>query len=360
MSGKDSYAGMLEHLEYPESKRLRAILEFLMTPDEAELVAALPGSQQEVADKTGVDIKRVTETLDALFYRGVIFPRGDFRRRVYFRFAKSLGQFHDSTMADLTINPKTDGELFRLWRDFEENEMFPRWGEDLKKRPGPITRIVPAYKSIKDLPGVLPYENFPEILKAQELIAATPCACRYCTEGIGEPCDIHNEMNDYACLQFNRGADYVITRGSGKEMNIEEALAFNDRIEETGLLHIWLNAAVLSGPKMSCQCCGDCCVDAVTADINGIPRTQSWEKSRYEAYVNQGDCDGCQVCIDRCLFDAIEMVRTEGSKKLKAVVDPEACFGCGVCVVGCEQSALKMKTVRPPEHIPAPPATFSY
>ena len=56
-----------------------------------------------------------------------------------------------------------------------------------------------------------------------------------------------------------------------------------------------------------------------------------------------------------CLFDAIEMVKPEGSKKFKAVVDAEQCWGCGVCVLGCDQAALKMKTVRPAEHIPPAP-----
>lgn len=354
MTEGDVYAGMLEPLGYPDSRRLRAILEYLMTPDEARIVAALPGTPQEVADKTGVDVNRVRDTLDSMFYKGVVFPRGDFRKREYYRFTKSIGQFHDSTMADMTIDPRTNGGLFRLWRDFEENEMFPRMGENLRQRPRPYFRIVPAWGAIKDLPGVLPYESFPEILKAQDLIAAAPCSCRWCTEGIGEPCNLHDEAGEYACLQFNRGADYVITRGSGREMSIDEALEFNDRIEKVGLLHIWGNAAVMTGPKMSCQCCGDCCVDAVTADIHGIPRTQSWAKSRYEAYVTQDDCTGCQVCVDRCLFDAIDMVRPEGSKKYKAVVDPEACFGCGVCVLGCDYDALKMRAVRPPEYIPAP------
>ena len=360
MNGTDVYEGLLAHLGFPGSDRLRAILEYLMTPDEAALVAALPGTQQEVADKTGVDINQVTETLDALFYKGVIFPRGDFRRRVYFRFARSIGQFHDSTMATTELVPERDTEFFKLWYDFDDHEMYPRFAEGFRQRSNPGSRIVPAYQSIKDLPGVLPYENFPELLKAQELIAVTPCSCRYCTDSVGEPCDIHDEVHDLTCFQFDRGADYVITRDSGRELTIEEALELNDRVEQTGLLHIWPNAAMMTGPKTSCQCCRDCCMTTVPADQAGIPMSGIWEKSRYEAYVNQGDCDGCQVCIDRCLFDAIEMVRTEGSKKLKAVVDPEACFGCGVCVVGCEQSALKMKTVRPPEHIPAPPATFSY
>ena len=80
-----------------------------------------------------------------------------------------------------------------------------------------------------------------------------------------------------------------------------------------------------------------------------------WEKSRYQAHVNLDDCDGCQVCVDRCSFDAIEMVRAEGSKKYKAVINSDKCFGCGVCVVGCKPEAIKMKVIRPAEHIPAPP-----
>jgi len=97
-------------------------------------------------------------------------------------------------------------------------------------------------------------------------------------------------------------------------------------------------------------------MDAVPADQAGISIGIPWEKSRYEAYVSQEDCNGCQVCIDRCLFNAIKMVKPEGSKKFKAVVDPEKCWGCGVCVVGCAPEALKMKVVRPPEHIPVPAA----
>lgn len=69
-------------------------------------------------------------------------------------------------------------------------------------------------------------------------------------------------------------------------------------------------------------------------------------------YATQEDCSGCQECMDRCPFEAIDMERPEGSKKYKAVVDPEECFGCGVCVVGCKDEALRMKMVRPPDHIP--------
>jgi len=353
MSNSDVYENLMERLGFPGSKRLRPIMEELMTPDQARMVAELPGSPEEVAQKSGFELGRVKDTLDELFFKGVIFPRGDFRRREFFRFARSIGQFHDASMATEELDVEKDRRFFELWYDFSVNEMYPYFAEQMRLQSKPRDRIVPAYKAIKDLDGVLPYENFPEMLKAQELIAVVPCSCRLCTTSVGEPCDLHDEVAHWACIQFGRGADYVITRGSGKELSIQEALELNDIVEEAGLLHKWDNSTAMTGPKLSCQCCRDCCMMHVPIDQAGLPISNIWEKSRYQAFINQDECDGCQVCVDRCLFDAVEMIRPEGSKKYKATIIPDNCFGCGSCVVGCEPEAIKMKAVRPPEHIPA-------
>jgi len=347
----------MERMGFPGSIRLRPIMEQMMSPDQARMALELPGTPQEVAEKTGIDVDRVRDNLDELYFKGVIFPRGDFRHREYFRFARSIGQLHDAVLATRELDVEKDRPFFQLWDDFVMNEMYPSFAERYRQLPGPISRIVPAYKAIKDLPGVLPYENFPEILKAQELIGVVPCSCRLNKDSVGEPCDRHDEVAHWTCVQFGRGADYITARGSGKELSKEEALALNDIIEESGLLHIWPNAAIMTGPKLSCQCCRDCCMNTIPLDQAGLPLSTLWEKSRYEAEVNQDECSGCQDCVDRCLFDAIGMVRPEGSKKYKAVVDPEECFGCGSCVVGCPQEAISMKVVRPPEHIPPAPAT---
>jgi hypothetical protein len=61
MNTNDPYAKLMEHLEYPDSNRLRAILEYLMTVDQATMVAALPGTAQDVAQKTGLDAEKVQE-----------------------------------------------------------------------------------------------------------------------------------------------------------------------------------------------------------------------------------------------------------------------------------------------------------
>jgi Na+-translocating ferredoxin:NAD+ oxidoreductase RNF subunit RnfB len=43
--------------------------------------------------------------------------------------------------------------------------------------------------------------------------------------------------------------------------------------------------------------------------------------SRFGATVNQNLCAGCQLCVERCFFDAIEMQNIPNSKKLRAVVN---------------------------------------
>ena len=356
MNSGDAYDSLATKLNHNGSKRLRLILEDLMTPDEAKMADALPGTPQEVADATGFELNRVKETLDKMFFMGIVFPKGDFRRREYFRFARSSGQLFESTMARLQRDPARDTEFYKLWHDFSVNEFYPMMAEMNNASEKPGLRVIPAYKSIKDLPDVLPCENYRELLKAQELITTVPCGCRYMETGVGHHCRIHDEEADPVCLQFGRGADYAAACESGTVLTTEEALEMNDRIEEDGLIHSYYNHDGMTGFHTSCNCCDDCCMIVVPMRNGGYPLNKAWSKSRYEAYCVPEDCNGCQDCVERCPFDAIEMVKPEGSKKLKALVDAEKCFGCGVCVVGCEPEALKMKVVRPPEHIPAVPA----
>jgi NAD-dependent dihydropyrimidine dehydrogenase PreA subunit len=357
MTANDSYQILMNNLKYPTSNRLRAILEYLLTPEQAQIAAALPGTAAEVAQKTGFDQEMVKKELEALFYAGVIFPKGDYHDRQYFRFARSIGQFHDASQAPKGIDVIKDRELYRLWHNFVMNEWYPDVGRLYAQAPQPRARIIPAYNAIKNLPDILPSENIREVFKAQRRIAVVPCSCRYRTTAVDEHCTHTAEEDLWHCFQFNRGADYAMAREAGKELSLDEAVELLDKVEEDGLLHIGQNNTSLTGPNVSCQCCRDCCMTSNPLDIIKAPLNKVWGKSRFIAVVDKEACIGCQTCVDRCQFDAIEMVKSEGatkSKKLKAKVDPEACYGCGVCVIGCDKAqALSMKLVRPPDHIPA-------
>jgi Na+-translocating ferredoxin:NAD+ oxidoreductase RNF subunit RnfB len=77
--------------------------------------------------------------------------------------------------------------------------------------------------------------------------------------------------------------------------------------------------------------------------------------SRFKAVIDETLCNGCQTCVERCHFDAIEMRKAAGSKKMKSFVLDEHCMGCGLCIYTCPQKAMHLEIVRPPEHIPTVP-----
>ncbi|MEM0088695.1 MAG: 4Fe-4S dicluster domain-containing protein [Archaeoglobaceae archaeon] len=344
-----SYEILMQKLGFPNSERLRKILQHLMDEESAKVAATLPGSVDEVAEKLGMDKEKVRRILEELFAKGVVFPK-DFKNREFFRFARDIIQLHDATLASQHMK---DADYAKLWKEFGEKEAHEVMGKVLSGTGIKVWRVIPAYNAIKDLPDVLPYENIKEMLKVQKKIAVVPCSCRNVTALAGDGCKYTDEST-WHCIQVGRGAEYVIERGSGRELTVEEALKLIDEIEKDGLVHTWANTAKIVDPRVTvnCNCCSDCCEFFLSAKFANVPMTSLLEKSRYEAYVLEEKCKGCQTCIERCHFDAIELYKPKGSKKFKARVIAEKCFGCGVCVVGCEEGAIKMKVVRPPEFIP--------
>ncbi|MHB1419741.1 MAG: ATP-binding protein [Bacillota bacterium] len=342
-----AYENLAEKLDFPGSQKLLAILQYMLNEDEARVADALPGSPGEVADKTGIDVAKVTATLDSMFSRGLAFIRGDFSKRASFRFARGIMQLHDGTQADQALDPVKDKEFFTRWHDFCLTEMYPYFAKQAAAGTA-MGRVIPAYHAVKDLPDMQPWENFREILKAQELIAVVPCSCRWRTMSVGEPCQ-HTDEKEWKCFQFGKSAEYAILRGSGKKLTLEEAIALADKAEDDGLVRIWSFDRRMQ-MYTCCQCCSDCCCIFVSNNQNGVPLEQSYAKSRYVAEVDQDKCSGCQTCVDRCNLDAIEMVKQ--GKKYKATVDQDKCYGCGVCVLKCDTNALSFKCVRPVDYIP--------
>jgi ferredoxin len=214
---------------------------------------------------------------------------------------------------------------------------------------GIMTRIIPARLAIDSNPNIKPEDILPEedihaLLRmkgSQEVMAVSDCDCRIRAHRCDRPV--------YNCFEFGKYAEFNLNQSSSlKVISIEEAIAISDEAERAGLLKSGgirkENGGVL------CHCC-DCCCNVMGATIRHGVAHQLRNPSRYRARVDVESCVGCQECVERCFFNAIEMKKVPGSKKLKAFINEEKCMGCGLCVIGCEQKALIFDLVKPPEYL---------
>ena len=355
---KDAYSFLAEKHGFGSSQTYLRVLRFLMTPEQAEMVTRLPGSPEEIVQKTGLKLALVKKNLDELYRKGVIVLK-DYKvpdNYMFCKYAERMWEVSESLMGLELYSEAETKKLFQLWYDWKETDYADmtaaRW-HNLKAMGINGLRIVPAYKSILDSPQILPHEDPREIVRVQPLITVVSCSCRRHMSMMKKPCKKSN--SDINCLQFAKSAEYSLSRGHGRKISVDEALAIIDKNEEDGLVHQWMNHSKIEAaqPYALCSCCRCCCTVWHAADIRHVPNDEVFAKSRYEARVDAALCNGCEDCVERCQFDAIKMKKVEGSGKFKAAVDPEKCWGCGVCTLVCASDALKMHLVRPAEHIPA-------
>ena len=325
----DIYTKVMERLNHPKSEYMDRILRKSMTPEEAEMLLALPAEPAELANRFGLDEKTIEGKLEEFMERGLAIPS-----KGKLRFAQDVARLHDASLS--SAEKWVDTELLDLWKEFRDKEWFVSMAEVPQGLTQPVIRVIPAWRAIERSPqlsadDVRPEEDIRELIRGADSVAVVPCTCRRSIRGCDAPVDV--------CMQFNRGADYSVDRGAGRRLSAEEAIAIAEEAEEAGLIHTWPFP-----PSFFeiCNCCRDCC-DIFAAGLHYGTIDKILEKSRFRAEIDQDLCTGCQDCVERCFFGAIEMQKPPSGKKLKAALDPEKCFGCGLCVVGCEPGAITMK-----------------
>ena len=330
MSAATPHEKFAEAMLHPDSEFIPKILKSMISDAQADLLVALPGTAEEMAEKTGRPVAEIASDLADMFRKGLAFkkPKGG---TILWRAPAHLVQFHDATL----VWPEATEDFYGLWRQYMEKE-WPVLAQGLSAMmPRPFTRVIPVNRTIDTGKAqVLAPDSVRELIMGARRIAVTPCTCRL---SMGK-CDAPVEV----CLQINRGADYTVERGSGKELSREEALAVLDQAQEAGLVHVTMNKA--DAGHFICNCCGCCCQAFSLLRTDG---PQMCDPSRFRPRVDADLCTACGTCEDRCWFDAIA-VGDAGA----AVVDADACLGCGQCAVGCPESAIAMEAVREPDFIP--------
>jgi|GEM_PF-121493 len=341
MDQNDVYVKLAGKVNFPKSRFIRAIFKKLVTPEEGEMLLALPATPEEFAAKFQMDEEAAAKKLDEFARKGVSIP---FEKDGVLRYlcVSHVIQVHDATI-HATIGKKYEpvqDEIIEMWKMFRETEWLEvlREMEESGKMNG---RAIPCWSTVKDHPELLPFENLREILRSAPGIAIVDCPCRWLQVQRGE-CD----KPTFVCMSLTPGSvKYIVDRGIGKQISLEEGYRILDLCEETGLIP---TTSGIDKIRQLCFCEANECIILRAQTKYGY---HVWEPSRFQAVVNPELCTACETCLGRCQFGAIAMAERSGTDERAAMVDPDKCFGCGVCAVTCPSAALSMKLARPKEHI---------
>jgi len=356
MHENDVFDKLAEKYRLVGDTHFMEFLKMLLLPSEAQYLLELskPRTPAELARVLNLDEKAADTRMDNLARRGLLFRSNG-------KYVAWMDAHQLRARVMFAAEEYTHPGIIEHRRRDERHITSPfaeihGWLKVFEKTGKPLIRIIPARKAIAANPAIEPeqvlwYEDIVRMMKRAVKIGMVLCDCRRIYGLCGLP-----EQN---CIHIGNMVDYEVGRGSRmKRISPEEAISAFDEAAEAGLVHNTpANNASLSG--VICNCCKECCSTFEPA-IHSGRLYEVLAPSRYKAWTNQEMCKGCQQCVKRCLFGAIEMSPVNDINKavltppqLKAFVKADKCLGCGICVVGCKQQAMTFQLVRPPEFIPA-------
>lgn len=295
------------------------ILKKLFTEEEARLTVRLstvPEELTKIADRLELKADDLERRLDAMAEKGLVFH---FRRQgtPFYRAAPFMIGLYEYSVK------KIDQELAALYKEYYEAAYI----KELGNHDIPGFKVIPVEKNIDTQKVLLPYQRLEESVRAARKIALADCVCRKEAALLGEGCNHPMET----CLSFGVAAEHYIDSGLGREITADEAIKILEEADKSGLVHAGANSMHLSN---ICNCCPCCC-----AALKAITKWGSYRERHFnavfEAVGDEEECTACEVCLDRCPVEAIEVVE-------KALVDRNKCLGCGLCATTCPTEAIHL------------------
>ena len=331
MTDKQSpYTEFAEKMMHPGSVYIPRILQSMINDRQAELLIALPATAEQMAETFDISVSDALSDLEDMYRKGLTFKK-EKEEGLIWRAPMHIAQFHDATI----VWPEATEEFYQLWKKYMQEE-WPQLAPGIAQlMPRPFTRVIPVEKSLDTGNAqVQVAEQVKDILNSAQRIAVTNCTCRLTMRNCDHPREV--------CIQINKGADYTIDRGSGREISLEEAYSIIDKTEDEGLVHVTMNKSDVG--HFICNCCGCCCQSFTLLISDGI---NLCDPSRFLPLVEEDSCIGCGTCQERCWFGAISV-----GEDNTAVVEEDKCLGCGQCANVCPEDAISMTEQRETDFIP--------
>ena len=327
----------------PVTDTLLALLQTIMDEEEARFVHIFDKpslNMEEIKERCDLDEASLDAMLDGLLHKGALMVTTSRSAGidVYTLMPPFPGLF-ELTMVRGETGEK-EKKLAALFEElFEELTQMIQANYDnvveVFKVIPPITRVVPVECEVDmKLDSVMPYEDAEKIVDKFDTFAVSHCYCRHQKDLIGKPCEVTDERVN--CLTFGRSARFMIDYDFGKEISREETKRILKECEEAGLVHKFFHEKNdLERDEFAiCNCCKCCCA---TFDLyyRGAAPMQTYTSHR--AAVDGDLCNACEVCVDMCPMEAIELVEDV------ACIDDEKCIGCGVCAYHCASEAITLE-----------------
>ncbi len=295
------------------------VLEWIFTPEEAELASKLKmkgETAEEIASRLNLDKKEVEDLLETMDSKGQIAAYHSKEGRKYALLQWVVGIYEEQLF-------RMDEEFAKLIEDYFTKAKL---GGLMGTKP-PVHRVVPVNKVIKTEIEVHPYEEVEKSIEGAKSWGVRDCICKVQKELIGEKCNYSKTV----CLVFAPVENYFQNDKNTKPITKEESLRLLRHAEDVGLVHTTRNTQDVI--NYICNCCSCCC--GILRGLIEFKQPHAFAKANYVMTVDEELCIGCEACLERCQFNALEII--DGICQVN-----DRCVGCGVCALVCLEDALQL------------------
>ncbi|UCH31523.1 MAG: 4Fe-4S dicluster domain-containing protein [Candidatus Bathyarchaeota archaeon] len=328
-------------IKVPRIKEALELFKILFTEEEAKFLAHFTAPYQDsetfdqIVEKTGKSRKEVKLLVDSLVSKGLLFK--------YTR--KKDGQVHYSLLPmapgifEFYFASGPDSDKKRKVAKLMEKAYLNGYGMEVGASEYPWARVIPIEKTItinKDIPAdfvILPFEQMSQFIKTARKIAVINCACR-----TKKACDHPLET----CLIFDYSAEFMVERGYGRYLSIEEALELLEKSEKAGLIHSTLNAQ--TRPTFICNCCTCACL--ILRGLSELHNPRAIARANFIPERNEELCNKCRNCVRICPMKANVYHAPHDNEPERILFLEERCLGCGLCAYHCPKTAINLVKVK--------------
>ncbi len=330
------------------------ILKHLITVDQAGFIQLFdrPLNRDEIKERSGLDEPELDRMLNDLMDNGVVFGMpGKSTGIMVYRLLPPLPGIFESTMMRGERGEKQK-KLAQLFEDlFEElsglvQENYDTIVPAFKNIPA-MTRIVPVEKQVdQKFDTVMPCEDVKKLVDRFDTIAVAYCYCRHQKDLLDRSCKVTDDRKN--CLLFGKSAQFYIDHKFAEPISKDQAKQILEKAEKDGLVHKAFHEKYdTEKDEMAvCNCC-KCCCETFQSYYRGSSPTVTY--TAYIARIDDDTCSGCEVCVDICPMEAIEMANDI------ARIDETRCIGCGLCAYHCSSEALHLERTGQREVFVPPP-----